>query len=204
MRFVAFDIETTGFLPRVDHIVEIAAVRFEGSQILESFSTLIQPPIPIPPEATRVHGITNDMVRGKPTIDQALIQFSEFCGTDTLVAHNAPFDVEFIKADVEKHEVPAPAGLILDSCLMARKVIPGAPNYRLGTLVTFLQISANGNYHRAEADSRYCGQLFSQMLTRIFKAGAAPVIENLVNLSGGQVLRFPQVQRSHKQMDLFI
>src|SRR5256885_526678 len=88
-----------------------------------------------------------------------------------LVAHNAPFDVEFIKADIEKHELPAPKGLVLDSCAMARKVIQGAANYKLGTLVSHLRIPADGAYHRAQADARYCGQLFAMMLERIYKQG---------------------------------
>lgn len=201
MRFVAFDIETTGFLPRVDQIVEIAAVRFEGSKIIDSYSTLIEPPIQIPAEATKVNGITNEMVKGMPRVEYALEKFAEFCANDPLVAHNAPFDVEFIKADVEKAELPAPTGIILDSCAMARKVIPGSPNYRLGTLIKFLNIPQNGEYHRAEADSRYCGLLFSAIISRVFKSGEPAAIENLMNLSGAQ-LKFPQVQRSYRQMEL--
>src|ERR1039457_2198144 len=123
MKFIAFDIETTGFLPRVAQIVEIAALRFEGDKVVETFSSLVNPGIMIPPEAGRIHGITDEMVKDAPTVDKVLETFAAFCGSSVLVAHNAPFDTEFIKVDIEKHELAAPKGLILDSCSMARKVI---------------------------------------------------------------------------------
>ncbi|MBK9293623.1 MAG: 3'-5' exonuclease [Oligoflexia bacterium] len=202
MEFIAFDVETTGFLPGVDQIIEIAAVKFVNGKIHDSYSTLINPLAPIPAAATKVHGITDEMVKGKPIVEQALEGFTSFCGSSLMVAHNAPFDVEFIKANILKYETNSPKGIILDSCAMARKVIPGSPNYKLGTLVRFLNIPEDGAYHRAEADSRFCGQLFQIMLERIFKNGEPLVIENLVNLSGGQVLKFPQVQRQLRQLDL--
>jgi DNA polymerase-3 subunit epsilon len=201
MQFVAFDIETTGFLPHVDQIVEIAGVRFVNGKPAESFSSLVNPRVRIPPEAARIHGITDVMVKDMPVIEEVLEKFATFCANDPLVAHNAPFDTEFIKADVTKHETPAPKGLILDSCAMARKVIQGCANYKLGTLVAHLQIPKDGAYHRAEADARYCGQLFAIMLGRIFAQGQPIVLENLINLSGGQPARFPQVVKSYRQLD---
>lgn len=202
MRFIAFDIETTGFLPGADSIVEIAGVRFENGKPISAFATLIDPGLPIPPAATRVHGITDLMVKGKPKVEDALEGFAEFCSGDVLVAHNAPFDAEFIKTNILKFETSAPRGLILDTCSMARKVIPGSPNYKLGTLVQFLKIPQDGAFHRAEADSRFCGFLFQNMLERIFRNGEPVAIENLVNLSGPGALRFPQVTRQLRQLDL--
>ncbi len=201
MQFIAFDIETTGFLPRVDQIVEIAAVRFLNGKPQDSFSTLVNPKIMIPAGAMRIHGISDEMVKTSPLIDEALEGFAEFCAADPMVAHNAPFDVEFIKADIEKHEVAAPRGIVLDSCAMARKVIPGAANYKLGTLVSHLKFPVDSAFHRAEADARFCGQLFAHMLERIFRQGEPAVIENLINLSGGQIIRFPQVTKTHRQLD---
>jgi DNA polymerase-3 subunit epsilon len=201
MRFVAFDIETTGFLPRVDQIVELAGVRFVDGKPVESFAQLVNPKIMIPAGAAQVHGITDEMVKEMPTIAGVLERFTEFCAGDPLVAHNAPFDAEFLKADIEKFETPAPRGVILDTCAMSRKVIQGCSNYRLGTLVSFLKIPADGGYHRAEADARYCGHIFTHLLSRIFRAGEAPVIENLINLSGTTSLKFPQVIKSFKQLD---
>lgn len=201
MQFVAFDIETTGFLPKVDQIVEIAAVRFKSGAPVESFATLVDPKMPIPSAATRIHGISEEMVRNKPTIEEAIAGFANFCGEDPMVAHNAPFDTEFIKADIMKFETSAPKGVILDSCAMARKVLPGSANYKLGTLVEFLKIPVDGSFHRAEADARFCGHLFRIMLERIFSNGKSVVLENLINLSGGQPQKFPQVTRKFRQLD---
>ncbi len=201
MQFTAFDVETTGFLPRVDQIVEIAAVRFVKGVPSESFCTLVNPKIVIPPGAMRIHGITDEMVKDSPLIDEALENFANFCAGDLLVAHNAPFDVEFIKADIEKHETPAPRGIVLDSCAMARKIIPGAPNYKLGTLVNHLKFPVDSAFHRAQADARFCGQLFSHLLEKAFRSGEVVAVENLINLSGGQALKFPQVAKSHRQLD---
>jgi DNA polymerase III subunit epsilon len=193
MQFVAFDIETTGFLPRVDQIVEIAAVRFANGKPVDKFCSLVNPKMMIPVGAAAVHGITDDMVKDAPLIETVLEKFAEFCAGDALVAHNAPFDTEFIKADVEKFEAPAPHGIILDTCAMARKVVQGCANYKLGTLVAHLKIPADGTFHRAEADARYCGTLFAMMLERIFTSGQPIVVENLLNLSGTSTLKFPQV-----------
>lgn len=201
MQYIAFDIETTGFLPRVDQIVEIAAVKFINGKPVESFASLVNPKIAIPPGAGRIHGITDEMVKDAPIIDEVLARFAEFCGTTPMVAHNAPFDTEFIKADIEKFETAAPASIILDTCSMARKVIQGCANYKLGTLVAHLKIPVDGAFHRAEADARFCGNLFQIMIDRIYRAGEAPVIENLLNLSGTSTLKFPQVLKSFKQLD---
>lgn len=201
MQYIAFDIETTGFLPRVDQIVEIGAVKFTDGKVSGIFSELIDPGMPMPAAASRVNGITDEMLAGKPKVEPILEKFAKFCGDDPMVAHNAPFDVEFIKADILKLECPAPKGIILDTCTMARKVIQGAPNYKLGTLVDFLKIPVEGEFHRAEADAQFCGQVFGLMLQRIFRAGEPVVLENLINLSGNP-LHFPQVKKQAKQLDL--
>jgi DNA polymerase III epsilon subunit family exonuclease len=97
--FVALDTETTGLQPIVHRLVDIGAVRFrlDGWE-LATFQQLIDPEIPIPPEVQQVHGITDAMVRRKPTIEHVLPQFIEFLGeSDTiLLAHNAPFDLSFL------------------------------------------------------------------------------------------------------------
>ncbi|WP_374034398.1 PolC-type DNA polymerase III [Bdellovibrio bacteriovorus] len=202
MRFIAFDLETTGTVPGVDQIVEIGAVRFIDGQPEAIFATLIDPLRPIPPGASAVNGISDDMVKGKPLIDSILPAFAEFCGDDVLVAHNAPFDSQFLIADIKKHETTAPKGVILDSLPIARKVFPGLPNYKLGTLVQHLKIPTS-NFHRAEEDATYLGHMFSQMMKRISIGGQAPQVGNLIALTGKPELRFPQIVRQPKQMDFF-
>lgn len=202
MKFIAFDLETTGTVPGVDQIVEIGAVRFVNGQVDGVFSTLVDPRKPIPPGASAVNGISNDMVAGKPFIEDLLIPFAEFCEDAPLVAHNAPFDMQFLTADIKKHELPAPLGLILDTLPIARKVFPGLPNYKLGTLVQHLKIPSS-DFHRAEEDATYCGKLFLELVKRISVNGQAPAIDNLVALTGKPEMKFPRIERKPKQMDLF-
>ncbi|HVK61633.1 MAG TPA: 3'-5' exonuclease, partial [Bdellovibrionales bacterium] len=155
MRFIAFDLETTGTLPGVDQIAEIGAVRFSETGVPELiFATLVNPGISMPEAASRVNGITDQMLIGQPRITDVLDAFAEFCGNDPLVAHNAAFDAQFLIADIKKHETSSPRGIILDTLPIARKVYPGLANYKLGTLVQHLQIPA-GQFHRAEEDASY-------------------------------------------------
>ncbi len=202
MKFIAFDLETTGTVAGIDQIVEIGAVKFENGEVTAVYSTLIDPLKPIPPGASAVNGISNDMVRGKPTIDKILESFSEFCSDYPMVAHNAPFDAQFLIADYKKHEFSTPAGIILDTLPIARKIFPGLPNYKLGTLVQHLKIPAT-DFHRAEEDATYCGKLFMEMYKRISVGGQPPAIENLVALTGKPLFKFPVIEKKPKQMDLF-
>lgn len=201
MNFIAFDLETTGTVPGVNRIVEIGAVRFVNGNVEAVFSTLIDPQVPIPPGASAVNGISNEMVAGKPTVDQVLESLTKFCGDDPMVAHNAPFDSQFLIADYKKFEFATPSGIILDTLPIARKIFPGLPNYKLGTLVQHLKIPSS-DFHRAEEDATYCGKLFLEMLKRISVNGQAPAIENLVALTGKPTSKFPTIERNPKQLDL--
>lgn len=203
MRFVAFDLETTGFLPGIDRIVEIGAVRFVEGQVEAVFSTLVDPLMPIPEAASRVNGIFNEMVTGKPTIESLLPSFAEFCGHDPMVAHNAAFDFQFLVSEIQKHETPAPKGIVLDTFTMAKKIFPGLANYKLGTLVQHLQIPS-GQFHRAEEDASYCGQLFIKMIERMTGSLAVPPpLENLITLCGKTAVNFPQIIPQPKQLNFF-
>ena len=95
-QFVVFDTETTGLAPSRDRIIEIGAVRFIDYVPVERFTVLVNPERPIPPDASAVNGITDDMVAYAPTISQVLPAFEEFIGSDTLVAHNLQFDLKFM------------------------------------------------------------------------------------------------------------
>ena len=201
MNFIAFDLETTGTVPGADQICEIGAVRFVNGVVEAVFSTLIDPLRPIPPGASAVNKITDAMVKGKPRIEAVLESFAEFCGDDIMVAHNAPFDTQFLSADIKKHEMPAPKGVVVDTLPIARKVFPGLANYKLGTLVTHLKVDAT-QFHRAEQDATYCGNIFQEMIKRISVGGQPPKLENLVALTGKPEFRFPQIVRQPKQLDL--
>lgn len=201
MDFIAFDLETTGTVAGVDQIVEIGAVRYIQGQPEGTYSTLVDPRKSMPAGATAVNGITDDMLVGKPFIEDLLESFTEFCGDLPIVAHNAPFDAQFLKADIVKHEIPGPTGIILDTLPIARKVFPGLANYKLGTLIQHLNLPA-GQFHRAEEDASYCGNLFLEILKKIFNPGETVVVENLIALTGRPETRFPVVEKKEKQLEL--
>ncbi|MGE0632762.1 MAG: PolC-type DNA polymerase III [Pseudobdellovibrionaceae bacterium] len=201
MRFIAFDLETTGTVASVDAIVEIGAVRFVNGQVDAVYSTLVDPCRPIPPGASAVNGIFNEMVAGKPKIETLLDSFAEFCGEDLMVAHNASFDASFLIADIKKHETQSPKGIILDTLALSKKAFPGLMNYKLGTLVQHLKIPSAG-FHRAEEDASYCAQLFDHIVKRMTVNGQLPAVQSLIALTGKPELRFPQIVRQPKQLDL--
>lgn len=200
MQFVAFDLETTGTLPGVDRIVEIGAVRFVDGVVESVYSTLVDPLVPIPLAASKVNQITDEMVKGKPTIDVLLDSFADFCGADVIVAHNAIFDAQFLTSDIKKFDARAPKGVVLDTYGMAKRILPGLANYRLGTLVQHLNIDSQ-EFHRAQADASYCGELFIHLIRKISgNILEMPPLENLINLTGRAEIRFPQIVPQPKQL----
>lgn len=199
MRFIAFDLETTGTVPGVDQIVEIGAVKFFNGVPEATYSTLVNPRRSIPPQASAVNGITDDMLIGKPFIEDLLSTFAEFCGDCPVVAHNAPFDAQFLTADIKRFEAEAPRGVILDTLPISRKVFPGLANYKLGTIVDHLKIES-GVFHRAEEDASYCGQILIAIMKKIFQVGEEIRLENLIALTGKPEYRFPQIEKQPKQI----
>jgi DNA polymerase-3 subunit epsilon len=202
MKFVAFDLETTGTKPSEDMIIEVGAVLFDGARAVKGFGKLVDPGCPIPPDASAVNGITDEMVQGKPKIKDVLSDFAAFCGDLPLVAHNAPFDYKFLLADVNVHQSAAPGGIVLDTLPLSRKVFPGLPNYKLWTLVRHFNFPS-GTFHRAEEDSSYCGLLFAKIIETLDMRGESCSVEGLSKLCGKEELRFPQFADQPDQLDLF-
>ena len=202
LSFVAFDVETTGFLVGVDQITEIAAVKFEEGRPTSVYTTLINPKKNIPVKVKQITGITDEMVKNKPTIDQVLDEFAKFCGKEPLVAHNAPFDFEFLTSDIKKFESKAPQGLIFDSCAMARYVFPGLLNYKLGTLVNYLHISSS-EFHRAQEDACYCGHLMVHIYKKMLQNDPQFSLEKLSKINGSPPLKFVQIVKRPKQIEMF-
>ena len=202
MKFIAFDLETTGLNSVRDRIVEIGAVLFDGAQIVDRHSTLIDPEIPVPPIISEITGITNQMVKGKPLVEDAIKDLAVFCGELPLVAHNAPFDFKFLSEAIKKHQTEAPKGVVLDTLPLTRKIYPGLPNYKLGTLVNHFNFPS-GTFHRAEEDSVYCGLLFAKLIQTLEMRGEPFAEEDLIQLTGKKSLFFPQCLPKTDQLDLF-
>ena len=163
--FVALDFETTGLDWRTDRICEIGAVRLsETGGELESLDILVNPGRPIHPEASRVSGITDEMVREARPVEEALPELLAFLGDSVIAAHNASFDLGFLRAALER------AGLggspdrvpnrVADTRDLAREAFPGLPSYALQSLVRAFGL-ASGNAHRACDDARACARLLA-------------------------------------------
>jgi DNA polymerase III subunit epsilon len=180
--FVAFDVETTGLIAGVDRVVELAAVAFQGEQVVEAFSALVNPGVPVPAVVTRVTGITDETLIGAPPPAGPLADFLRTLSRGTPVAHNAVFDVGFVLTEAQEAGLALPQGPVLDTRGLARRAFPGRFSYGLGNLVKDLQIQTLG-VHRALADAHACRTLFLECVRRLGKDGE-PALEELARLSG--------------------
>ncbi len=164
--FIAFDVETTGLSAIACKLVELSAVRFRlsGGE-MEIFSELINPECEIPPEVTRIHGITDEMVQDALTNKEVIPKFLEFIGGRpcVLVAHNAPFDVGFLKVAVARLGIDVPAVTVLDTLNLSRCLVDGVTDYKLKTLAQHFEI-VDGDYHRALADSHHVRHIFGKIM----------------------------------------
>jgi len=197
MDFISFDLETTGTLSHIDQILEIAAIKFQNGQPVDTYTSLVSIEAPIPKEAAAVHGITDEMIKGKPPIKEVLPHFTHFCGDHVMVAHNAIFDFQFLSRALAEEQLAAPRGIVLDTCNLSRKTFTGLVNYKLSTLCKYLKISSK-DFHRAEADAISCGYLF----VHILKTLACSDIKQIIKFSEKTPLVFPRSFRGG-QLSLF-
>ena len=177
--FCVVDLETTGgSAAGGSMITEIGAVKVRGGDLLGEFQTLVNPHQAIPPFIAVLTGITDSMVAGAPTIEQALPAFLEFAGGCVLVAHNAPFDVGFLKHFARLHERPWPRFEVLDTAVLARRVVTRdeAPNCKLGTLAALFG-SATVPDHRALSDARATVDVLHAMIARLGNLGVQTLEE---------------------------
>ncbi len=202
MNFVAFDLETTGIQPETDAIVEIGAVKFVEGLPQSPFSALVNPGCEIPADAIAVHGITNEEVRTQPPIREFLGPLAAYCGDLPLVAHNARFDFKFLEAAIKKEKGKAPAGVVLDTHALSKKVFPGLLNYRLETLTRHFDFP-NTVFHRAYEDAEYCGKIFLRILETLEKNRLSISVPALLDLSEMKEMRFSQVAVQAEQLGLF-
>ena len=171
--FVIVDLETTGGSAAADgRITEIGAVKVRAGEVLGEFATLVDPGMPIPPFITVLTGISNQMVVAAPRIDEVLPAFLEFAAGAVLVAHNAPFDVGFLRAACAAAERPWPVFDVLDTCKLARKALTRdeVPNVKLSTLAAHFH-SPVTPAHRALADAQATVHVLHCLLERLGAVG---------------------------------
>ncbi|MBQ6901203.1 MAG: topoisomerase DNA-binding C4 zinc finger domain-containing protein [Firmicutes bacterium] len=161
--YVVFDLETTGISVARDQVVEISAIKVQGGLVTGEFSTLVNPQMPIPWQASRVNGITDDMVAGSPVFREALAEFLKFTGDFVLVGHNIQaFDMKFLYRDSRLFWNRIPDNDYIDTLHMARRVLPQLRHHRLVDLADYYGLSTDGA-HRALADCRMNLQVYEFM-----------------------------------------
>ncbi|KUL24975.1 DEDD exonuclease domain-containing protein [Actinoplanes awajinensis] len=166
--FVVLDLETTGGAPDGGGITEIGAVKVRSGEQLAEFGTLVNPGQPLPPFISVLTGITEAMLRPAPSIETVLPALLEFLRGAVLVAHNAPYDVGFLKAACAKHGYPWPAPRVLDTAALARRALTNdeVPNRKLGTLAQFFRSTVAPN-HRALDDAKATVDVLHGLIERL-------------------------------------
>ena len=174
--FVVFDLETTGFSAAKNKIIEIGAVKVVNGSITERFSTFVNPKVPIPYEIEQLTHITDDMVLDAPMIHEILPQFMEFCQNAVMVAHNADFDMSFIRHNCDLLGLECEK-TVLDTVALARVLLPSLNRFKLNTVAKALNISLE-NHHRAVDDAACTAEIFTKFVEMLRERG----IETLENL----------------------
>lgn len=198
--FVVLDLETSGGSPKVGAgITEIGAVKIRGGEVIGKFQTFINPGTPIPPFITVLTGITDAMVIAAPKITEVLPALLEFLGSDSetvFVAHNAPFDLGFLKAAAATHKYPWPKFPVIDTAKLARQVLSKDEviNCKLGTLAKFFNATVPPT-HRALDDALATVDVLHGLIGRLGNLGVT-TLEELQNFSA----QITPAQRAKKHL----
>ncbi len=173
--FVVFDIETTGLSKEKNHITEIGAVKVENGVVTDRWGSFVNPEESIPEKIVELTGITDEMVANAPKIDEVLPQFFQFAEGSVLVAHNASFDIGFIKKAAEELNIGYDFAH-MDTLQLARCLYPELANHKLNTLSKHLKVVLE-NHHRAVDDAKATADIFVKMLEELRLKGELKLSE---------------------------
>ncbi|MEG1877557.1 MAG: PolC-type DNA polymerase III [Lachnospiraceae bacterium] len=160
--YVVFDLETTGFSPVQNRIIEIGAVKLIHGEITDTFSTFVNPEVPIPFRIERLTGINDSMVLDAPTIESVLSDFLAFCEGAILVAHNASFDMSFVIENAARQHIKIDYTAV-DTVALSRVLLPNHAKYTLDAVAKILNISLE-NHHRAVDDAMATAGIYQKLL----------------------------------------
>ena len=152
------DFETTGFNSITDEIIQIGAVKYKSGEIVDCYEALVKPSIRISDHITSITGITNEMVKDALPINDHLIPLKDFLEEETLVAHNASFDMRFLTANLDKYGIQMGDIWVIDTLKHSRKLILDSKNHKLETLKKYLGLEAQS--HNAIEDCKVTGSLY--------------------------------------------
>ncbi len=166
---VIFDLETTGLNFNKDRIIEIGALRVENGVVTKRISTLVNPGISVPFYATKVNGITTEMLQGSKSDIDGVKEFIDITQDAFIVAHNVSFDMGFINSYLVRMGLEPLDNFLIDTVRLARKAFPGRKKYSLGIIANDLGIEVLDS-HRAEDDTRVCYELYQKSIDQLIAA----------------------------------
>jgi DNA polymerase-3 subunit epsilon/ATP-dependent DNA helicase DinG len=172
---VALDLETTGLDVSSAHIIEIGAVKFHNQDIIDSYTTLVDPGSPIPQKITAITGISQDKLVGAPKLNEVLPRLKQFVGPAPVVGHNVDFDMKFLQK-----QGLFEANLSIDTYEMASVLLPTASRYNLNALMQQLNLVPEGDYHRALADAQATVQVYQALWNRLMHDLPLELLDELV------------------------
>ncbi|KIL44923.1 PolC-type DNA polymerase III [Jeotgalibacillus soli] len=161
--YIVFDVETTGLSAVYDKIIELAAVKIHGGEIIDKFERFANPHHPLSATTINLTGITDDMVKNAPEIEQVLKDFHEWAKADILVAHNASFDMGFLNVGYRRIGLGKATNPVIDTLELARFLHPEMKNHRLNTLAKKFEVELT-QHHRAIYDAEATGYILAKML----------------------------------------
>ncbi len=189
--YVVFDTETTGFYAGSDQMIEIGAVKIKDGKVIDRFDELIDPHRPLPKKITELTFITDEMVSGKDNEENVTKRFLDWAGDLPMVAHNAKFDISFMKAACNKYNFPEFKSCVLDTMSMARMLHPEWPNHKLQTLTKKLDIPWDEEkHHRADYDAEGTALAFYKMAKSLDDQNINTTIDLLNNIDMESLVRF--------------
>lgn len=166
--FIVFDVETTGLSPRNDQLIEIGAVKISKGKIIDRFNELINPHIAISDKITSITHITNEMVNDSPNAEIVVKKFLKFVSDFPVIAHNAQFDISFIKVACFKYRLGPFKNDVIDTMILARILHPEWPNHKLETITNNLNVKFDHDkHHRALYDAEHTALAFYKMVEEI-------------------------------------
>lgn len=182
--FVVLDIETTGLSAENDRITEIGGVRVKEGKVLEEFNSFVNPGIPIPGNITKLTGITDEMVSDAKDINEVLPEFLDFAGNATIVAHNALFDMGFIKTAARRMDIEI-TNSVLDTLQLCRQLFPDLGRYKLNIVAKHLGVKLD-NHHRAVNDAQATAGILIKCLDILREENNICTIDDIQTLYNGK------------------
>ena len=192
--YVVFDLETTGFSPVANRIIEIGAVKVADGKITEKFSTFVNPQVPIPYRIEELTGINDNMVLDAPTIETILPEFLKFCEGCVMVAHNASFDMSFIEENCRRLGLEREF-TIVDTVALARVLMPQLNRFKLDTVAKALKISLE-NHHRAVDDAGCTAEIFEKFV-EMLEARDVTALDGVNELGRSSVEKIRKLPSHH-------